>query len=852
MSLTPERWQEVLRLFDAASTLPHDEHEAFLARECGDSEILAEVRRMLTASSSEDFLEPPPLEEPAAGRDLGDFTLLHELGRGGMGVVYRALQRPLKRIVAVKVLPASFALAQRQVDRFLREARAAARLSHPNLVAVLTVGVEHGVRFFAMEFVDGHNLQDEILRLRSNLAADENDRAHLPSSHATDYFRSVAECVRQVADGLSYAHEHQVIHRDVKPSNLLLDAAGRVKLVDFGLARDEEQGSLSHSGDVLGTPHYMSPEQARAHKHKVDHRTDIYSLGVVLFELLTLQRPFEGKSSQEVIHNLLSCEPPRLRKLNPRVPRDLETICLTAMAKEPGDRYQNAAALRDDLQRFLSHEAIVARPPGAVRRLWRLARRHAVPLGAGVVLLSGAGGGAYWSARTIAADQRADERRLAVELDNVFDWAAVDDERLRDVRRALSRQEDDASPADRELFTRLEQRFLELKRSWSEEALARIERGKHARPAEEVGATDDSEVLSGFLLLTRALKVFPEDAELFRLVSIEVFYPRVSIRAQDEAGRELTGVASYRELDQGTGQPGPRVVIGPLPSESHTVRPGFYRFAVELEDGRFREFTRLLRRAEDLEPIVCTIKGTQDLFPGMRHIDGDVLRFRATPALDEFCPFLGIETPVAPFWIDEAEVSIAEYRRFLSQTGRPPPYEWQWLPADSLHDERPAAAVSWREAVAYAEWAGKRLVSHAEWELAARGPGGALFSRESSTVEDSYSGTVFGPNEPLAPADELFRRFLVHTTPVRAAEGLGRNGLYHMLGNVFEWTETLGFDLAQDDTTFVARPGVRLLLGSAWQARARGHTLATHRVWGPDRVDANAEHGFRCIRSESP
>src|SRR5688572_6949963 len=150
--MKPERWEEVLRLFEAASALGGEEREAYLARECPDAKMAAEVRRLLAAPTSAGFLEPPALDQPAQGQDLGDFTLLEEIGRGGMGVVYRALQRPLRRIVAVKVLPASFALTERQIERFSREARAAAKLTHPNLVTVLTVGEERGVRFFAMEY----------------------------------------------------------------------------------------------------------------------------------------------------------------------------------------------------------------------------------------------------------------------------------------------------------------------------------------------------------------------------------------------------------------------------------------------------------------------------------------------------------------------------------------------------------------------------------------------------------------------------------------------------------------------------------------------------------------------------
>ncbi|HEX6882144.1 MAG TPA: bifunctional serine/threonine-protein kinase/formylglycine-generating enzyme family protein [Planctomycetota bacterium] len=420
MGLTPGRWREVLLLHAGALALPEAEREAFLERECADEELRAEVRRMLAAPDTDAFLEPPALDQPAAGRDLGDFTLLEEIGRGGMGVVYRALQRSLGRIVAVKVLPASFALPQRTIERFEREAHTMARLAHPNLVAILACGEERGLRYIAMEYVDGPNLAQELLRLRADLGAEDDRRAHLPSSRASDYFRFVAEAVRQVADGLASSHEHGIVHRDIKPSNLLLDPSGRVKVVDFGLARDEHLGSLSISGDLVGTPHYMSPEQARAHRHVVDHRTDIYSLGVVLYELLTLQRPHDGRTSQEVINHLLQREPARIRKLNHHVPRDLETICMTAMAKEPRGRYADAAGLRDDLARFLAHQAILARPPSLPALALRFCRRHARSLAAAALLLVGSLGG--WKVSRVLGAERIQVSITAPGHDGAIVW----------------------------------------------------------------------------------------------------------------------------------------------------------------------------------------------------------------------------------------------------------------------------------------------------------------------------------------------------------------------------------------------------------------------------------------------
>jgi len=843
--MRPEQWEEVLRHFEAASALEPSEREAYLARACPDAEIAAEVRRLLSAPSSVEFLEPPALDAPVHERDLGDFTLLEEIGRGGMGVVYRALQRPLKRIVAVKLLPATFALTARQIERFTREARAAAKLTHPNLVTVLTVGEDRGVHYFAMEFIDGKNLAEELARLRADLGAEDDQRAHLPSSRASDYFRSVAETVSQAADGLAFAHSHGVVHRDVKPSNLLLDPSGRVKLVDFGLARDEELGSLSRTGDVAGTPHYMSPEQARSQRERVDHRTDVYSLGVVLFELLTLQRPFEGQTVQEVLDNVLRRDPPRIRRLNPRVPRDLETICQKAMSRDRGDRYPDAGALRDDLQRFLSHEAITARAPGVVQQLGRRVRRYGKAILAGGLLLAGVGLGGAWAAR--AAERSEQRQRIATlhELEGEGDWSRLDDEVLVAARRTLTGLEREASPANAELRAGLGRRFEGLREEWFQEASRSIEEGRRAAPSDLLEGADDARILEGVLLMLRGRRVFPEEPRFERATRVDAFQARISIRAQDEQGDALSGSASFRLLDPVTGQPGGTIELGPLPVEGRSLAPGFYRFEVRSPGHRPREFTRLLARARVLPDILCTLRAP-DPREGMVRIPGGRL-FQPGERGYPLCPFTHEPVEVEAFWIDRAEVSFSQYRGFLAATGRPAPPEWVDLPADLSIEERPVVGVSWLDALAYAEWSGKRLVAHAEWELAARGPEGALFPFEEG---DPLRGTVRGPARVSSGSAEDLRRCLEHTTDVLApAEALGRNGLYHMFGNVWEWTESLGFDRDEAGTAS-SMPGVRVMLGGDYSAAERGHDLKVHRLWGPSAQYSNLEHGFRCARSD--
>ena len=347
---------------------------------------------------------PSAREEPVANRRLGDFEIVREVGRGGMGVVYEARQVSLNRKVALKVLAAGLGLTSAAVARFHREAEAAAKLHHTNIVPVYATGEQDGTHFYAMELIEGTSL-DHILR-----QAKQVSRAHQPSDVTTSsppelvetgpyvkssiptgpalelgssalgsggsYFDAVARMVADVADALEHAHRNGVIHRDVKPSNLLLAPNGRLSVNDFGLARMLEQPGMTMTGEFVGTPAYMSPEQIAAGRTPLDHRSDIYSLGATFYELLTLQRPFPGERRDQVLAQILHKEPKPPRKVNKKVPVDLETICLKAMEKDPDRRYQTAGKLAEDLRHFVNRFAIKARRAGLVVRLKKWIRRN--------------------------------------------------------------------------------------------------------------------------------------------------------------------------------------------------------------------------------------------------------------------------------------------------------------------------------------------------------------------------------------------------------------------------------------------------------------------------------------------
>jgi serine/threonine protein kinase len=387
--------------------------------------------------ASNGSLPGSPSDPVHPSAQLGDYRILREVGRGGMGVVYDAEQVSLGRRVALKVLPFAAAIDPKQRQRFQIEAQAAAQLHHPHIVPIFAVGCDQGIHYYAMQFVEGHSMAAIVRELRrsdgqlaksgansswdSSMATEEATptpgKLHrhaprlaildpsirmnpsrdtngftAPAPHdASDsqvptsvgaihqdrtYCRCVARLGADAADALDHAHGLGIIHRDVKPANLLIDQNGAVWITDFGLARFHGDISLTGTGDVVGTLRYMSPEQAQARCGVVDQRTDVYALGVTLYELLTLRPAFDGRDHQELLRQIANDEPIAPRRLNPAIPRDLETIILKAMAKDASSRYATAQDMAGDLRRFLDDQPIVARRPGPLERGWRWARRH--------------------------------------------------------------------------------------------------------------------------------------------------------------------------------------------------------------------------------------------------------------------------------------------------------------------------------------------------------------------------------------------------------------------------------------------------------------------------------------------
>ncbi len=390
----------------------------------------------------------------AAQRQLGDYLIVREVGRGGMGVVYEARQVSLDRRVALKVLPFAAVLDRKQVARFYNEAQAAAHLHHPNIVPVFSSGCDRGVHYYAMQFIEGQALDLAIRQLRNlqgtrpagsaepstptepqagaatagGSSAGWNPVTSVAELKSGQFFRTVARLGIEAAEALDYAHQCGVVHRDIKPSNLMLDEQGKLWISDFGLARFDANASLTATGDVLGTVRYMSPEQVAGKPSVVDPRTDVYSLGITLYELATLQDAFTGSDRQAYLRWISEEEPRPPRQVNPAIPVDLETILLKAIAKLPQDRYLTAKELADDLRRFLEGESILARRANLLDRAGKWARRHRLLVAAAAVSMAVVLVGSLAGTLLVTAEQAktkvALEDKLALQAEAAIKIAA--------------------------------------------------------------------------------------------------------------------------------------------------------------------------------------------------------------------------------------------------------------------------------------------------------------------------------------------------------------------------------------------------------------------------------------------
>jgi serine/threonine protein kinase/tetratricopeptide (TPR) repeat protein len=422
---------------DSPDLLPQLEQRLVVLRRMGQ---LFETNDLLATSVQQ---PRPPLSPLFPPRTLEGYEILGELGRGGMGVVYKARQTRLKRLVALKMILAGRHAGAEQLARFRTEAQAAARLKHPNIVQVYEVGAHDGLPFLSLEFVDGDRLDRRL------------GGVPLPP-------RVAAELIERLALAVHAAHQQGIVHRDLKPANILLEREGDgaagldiPKITDFGLAKQSDAEDLTATDAVLGTPSYMAPEQAAGKTRDVGPGADIYALGAILYEALTGRPPFRGATLTETLAQVREREPVPPTRLKPQVPRDLETVCLKCLQKEPARRYPSAFALAEDLRRFQNDEPILARPVGQAERLWRWCRRNPAVARLSAALLLVLVGGLvgvtllWWHAESeraaaVASRQRADN--LAAEAKH---QQTVAEEQSRLARAETEKANREANKANR-------------------------------------------------------------------------------------------------------------------------------------------------------------------------------------------------------------------------------------------------------------------------------------------------------------------------------------------------------------------------------------------------------------------
>lgn len=773
--MSDDRTNEIQQLLAEVLELPRAQRGAFLDARCESPRVRGEVDSLLQhyeAAGREEFLSDlvmgpvarlsEGVPEPAIGPVFGDFKMIRELGRGGMGIVYLAEEVTLRRRVALKVLPSISLDSSHSVDRFLREAQAAAKLGHRGIVPVYRFGEFEGRHYIASKYIDGINLGEWLSRKR-RAAAQDSDRAEdtqhtaaigaatpfdpaapasagssnrkssgIAASGSADAKESAA-IVAAVGEALDYAHKHQIIHRDVKPANIMMDADGTPLLTDFGLAKDLEHAPDPKMTMFAGTPAYMSPEQVSPDVGTLDHRTDIFSLGVVLYELLTQCVPFEGESPAQILVGLASHEPRAVRTLNPKIPRDLATICHKAIAKRPDDRYQRAGDMVADLRAFIAGEPVKARPPGPIRRSRRFLRNHRVAV-TGVVmgivaLVSG----------------------------------------------------------------------IQFTRWWLD-------------PAATIVVTAERD------------------------------------------GKKLIGADVYiTEMDIMTRLPGDLRRLGETRLTERSLQKGYYRIFVKVEGVGFAEMTRYIEPRGSYE-FKALIRPTRGVTESMNRIPSGM----ATLGMDteKGSGFEHRRTRVEAFWIDRTEVSNLEYKEFLDATKHPWPKFWGRVYHHNWND-LPVVGVTWKDARAYAEWAGKRLPTDIEWERASRGLHGRRFpwgddaeSRTERANVGKGDRSVWNDAMDSVGLRESYEESVVVVEPLPDSS-LDRTPerLLHMLGNVMEWTESMAFDVIDGQL----KPSYfdRIIKGDHWGRVHDEDFDLTHHVQYP--IDAQLiSIGFRCAKSVDP
>ena len=741
--------------------------------------------QMVDAEASEDAR----LEAALGGSlEVGPYLVLRQLGRGGQGVVYLAQDARLGRTVAIKMLTHWGASSDEALQRFRREAEIASGIDHPSICKIYDTGVDRGTPYIVLQYVEGVSLAQrlhESERLQSGVVRLEGceDEADFD---VNDDIGVVVQFFAEMAQALDTAHERGVIHRDVKPSNVLVTPDCGPMLMDFGIARSEEETSaLTRSGDLFGTPTYMSPEMLDPSSGSVDRRTDVWSLGVCLYECLTLQVPFHGRDFKAVLRQVAIRDPRPPRKLNPRIPRDLEAIVLKALEKDTGRRYGTAAELAEDLNRFLQLQPIRARSITAAGRLIRFARREpakavAIVLGALLVV----GGPLVFGVQQSLARQQADSLR------KTGDERLADFRRMADVRRLVDylREAEELWPAHPDK--------LDAMQTWLDKAHSLVSRLPiHRTKLDEIQArlSDDAETRweEGVLSeLVQGVEVLADpDPHVGAIANVEermafarTVRERTIVGRQAEWDRAVASISDEEECPQYEGRTiSPQLGLIPLGRDPGSGLWEFYHPQSGASPERDDEGQLVIAPHSGLV-LVLLPGGTFNM--GSRPADAQ--HPLGSPNVVVYdVPDSVHPVTLDPFFISKYEMSQGQWERIAGSNP---------MPADQRGSSNPVGNVSWTDCKRVLKRLDLSMPTEAQWEYAARA-GTTTTWWTGSDVESTRGAANTVSTEAAGHLEKDEWRLERNGSISDGYAGLAPVtallpnpfGLYGIIGNVWEW-----------------------------------------------------------------